>query len=265
MVYGGMKYMDALQAQDYIKEITDTAKAENTRVSNSTNIELNKKVFKLVEQAIPVLEKLEEFALKIEIYNEEIRSQKNEPAWKTGHKVLFVILAIALGFAEFWIYSNFLDVIETQYNYDWTHLDEARVLTRQTYPFTKFLNLFYWLAEVVILNIVMRIIVKNQKPQKDSLFEANMQSKISEVEQERDAFIQDNAAALMVVPPTGISSQKMKYAYHFYVQGQADNLKEALILADTKDFRETETSILKDMKSSLYYIERYVSDFGSWY
>lgn len=251
-------------------ELIELAEKRQERISSTTDLTINRKLFGILKKAADALEGVEERTTKIGEMEKELK-QEQESKMSLGFVgiVMFCLVAvISLGFAYSVHFGNgsakkILEYVvvngtseedrekakrvldERPYD-DYSHSaafwygdDLIKEYKKQAIPIRCFIgSLKGWFFISIALAVLYYIwgdwLIKRHLDK----YVPEQKRKIDEATSELQTYIEDNEEILRLVPSACKSSKQLYRVVTLYESGKADNLKESLNLADTGEYRD---------------------------
>ena len=275
--------MNSISVKQEYDDIVLMAKEGNERISSSTNQMLNKKLFRMIRMAASTLQEAEKKEEKIKQKEIELNQEINKSVISSVIIVLFMILA---GIVCFCVYlsTHFDDATVLQVvNYMLENgYEDVQELAQQAlrygdilggvhmyldnglykyylyivFPIRALIGSFPgWIVVSAAFSAPYVMWVTNRKKRHLAKVVPEKEKEINDAKQELQNFIQNNEQILQFIPRACSSSKNTFMVVELYERGKADNLKEALNLADTHMFRDNIYSALISIINSSINIE----------
>lgn len=240
-------------------ELCNMAEANNTRISGSTDVQINRKFFALLRKGYEAL--VEAIDRKREIDEDEDKIRK---AWmnrfKGGYGVLiFLIIGIVLLGSFLIIWEEALDELYATYpeskvkNSGYWYVYDVKgsrtttpegdaivaEIRKTNHPIISKLSHFYiWLILSTACCILLYYLMEKKAKKVGHKVEEELRPIIEKKQEELQKFIVQNAEYMVLMPPEYRDPIYIEKILHLYEVGKADTLKECMNLLDTIEFRE---------------------------
>lgn len=255
---------DELVKKEY-NDLIELAEKKEERISSTKDITMNKKLFFLLKKGADALKGMEERVAIINGLEREMAAEK-EKKLKIGRAAVIIailMLAIALGVNYYLDTSPKIEQIMYEYVLrNGTPLEKSWLENRpgfvhglfrvdnevysifnkyrfELFPIMSFVDsTMGWLILSATLTILYGIIAYMHKKTHLAVYVPKKQKEIDDAVLALQKYVNENEANLQLVPKACITSASLYSVINLYECGKADNLKEALNLADAGEFRE---------------------------
>ena len=201
-----------------IEKIIALAKAENTRITASTNVELNQKIFSVYESALKPLKRLEEIQGEMESEHKETETKET---FTRATRLLLVCAVPLAGIISVLIgYICFFELIN------------------EGYPFSVILVLYLILLGIIwIIPLLLLVLSKFFKKRYLKNYEKQLENDEKRQEEIGD-IINRYGRFLALIPEQYRYYSAVSYMVKSYKAGKADCVKEAIVRYEENVYRE---------------------------
>lgn len=277
---------DELIKKEY-NDLIELAEKKEERISSTKDVTINKKLFFLLKKGADALKGMEERVAIINGMEREMAAEKQKKLKIGRAAVIFAILMLVIGLGV----NCYLDTSPkleqimyeytlangTSYEKGWVREDPGNVhwllgdngktyyifdkYKHEVFPVMSFVaSVKGWAILTVTLTILYGIIVYMHKKTHLAVYVPKKQREIDDAVLALKKYVDENETNLQLVPKACITSASLYSVINFYECGKADNLKEALNLADAGEFRERMINISQVTNALLAQVYTEVND-----
>lgn len=264
-------------------ELIDLAEKRQERISSTTDITINRKLFGILKKAAAALKGVEERTVTIGEMEKELKERQDDyfPIMAAVIITFIISVIISLGFAysanlgnasakkilEYVIENSTSEdhrakaqkVLDKRPYTDYSHSasygggdDLIQIYKKEVVPIQCFIGSFkgwliIWIVMAVLLFVTANWIIREWKKK----YIPEQKRKIEDATMELQAFINENEMLLRLVPSACKSSKHLYRVVTLYENGKADNLKESLNLADTGEYRDYMVMNMNQMSQTM--------------
>ncbi|MGN1165953.1 MAG: hypothetical protein ACI4S2_05990 [Lachnospiraceae bacterium] len=259
---------DELVKKEY-NDLIELAEKKEERISSTKDITMNKKLFFLLKKGADALKGMEERVAVINGMEREMAAEK-EKKLRIGRAAVIIVVVLTILCNVVNAYTNSNKIVQIMYEYvleNGTPAEKSWVENRpyfvhgsfrtdsgmydifdkykyEVFPVIAFITSTKgWLILIVTLIILYSIIAYMHKKTHLAVYVPKKQKEIDDAVLALQKYVNENEANLQLVPKACITSASLYSVINFYECGKADNLKEALNLADAGALRERKINI----------------------
>ncbi len=217
----------------------------STRIESVDDPQVNKALFSLYEALINPFKEIEELQAKVADNNDTIERNNAFSKDTVRRTIKYLLICTGIGIVVWFIIailfsdSYFIDTISVGFIDFITSLGPKSVLW-ELFCFILVPGLLVGGIPSVIVNIALTTLAKAQNIQ--------MESEITQLEKSINFKCDELSNLACFAPPDYRHSKAMNFFVNSYANSKIDNLKEAVLLFDEQDFRDTVVSSLQKIE-----------------